>query len=124
MPHWTGQHRSPRPLPPYPQPPGTNDIYSRVSRLEVHQWHSHQDMDRIETESLMRGKDLASDIKAMAMRLDAMEGHIGTARTLAKWGPAVLRFLAAIMLFGLFLAGKLSVAEIKTLLPGLVSGGG
>lgn len=117
MPHWTGQHRGTRPLPNYPQPPTTNDLSSRVSRLEVHQWHTHADLDRIESESLRRGLDLAAEVRGISVKMEALESHIGTARTLAKWLPSALRYLAAIILFALLIAGKLSIAEIKTLLP-------
>lgn len=103
-------------LPPYPQPPGNNDLSSRVSRLEVHQWHTAQTLERIEHESLMRASDLKAGVDGMQEKLSQIHDHIGTARTVAGWLPAILRYLAAVILFGLLLAGKISVEGLKPFL--------
>ncbi len=116
MSHWHDGRRRATLLPPYPQPPGTNDLSSRVSRLEVHQWHTTHSMERIEAESLLRASDLRSDIEVLVEKLDQIQGHIGTARTLAGWAPSIARYLLAAVLFGLFLAGKISVEALKPFL--------
>lgn len=118
MTHWQDGPRRSSP-PPYPQPPGTNDLSSRTSRLEVHQWHMVQDLQRIEQESLMRGTDLRTDVNSLRDQVAAVQGHIGTARTVAGLMPSLIRYVIAAVLFALFMAGKISVEALKPFLAAL-----
>lgn len=124
MPHWTdGRLRGYGMSPVNPMPPGYNDISSRTARLEVHIHHMTDNIHRVEIESLQRGRDLMGEVIAIRTEVASLReslrpinDHIGTTKILASWLPPALKFLAAAILFGLVVSGRLSADLVKPFL--------
>ena len=124
MPHWAhpttrGVYDTPAHHPPPPMPATSNDLGSRVARLEVHSYHATIDRQRIERESLTRGQDLLGMVTALESRLRVVEAITATISTLSTWLPKLLRFIGAIILFALLLSGRMTIEGVKPFLQAL-----
>lgn len=124
MPHWIdpkqrGIHDTPAYRPPYPQPPGSNDLSSRIARLETHQFHLTDNTHRIETESLTRGKDLLESVRLLDKRVASVERHVGTITAVVTWLPKILKYAGGVVLFAFLVMGKMTPDGAKLFLQAL-----
>lgn len=143
MPHWRdpisrGVWDHPAATPPRPQPLGTNNLDTRVARLEMHQEWSTFNAARVERESRERASDIVDQsdedrakIEDLNRRVQSLERDRHVRRVMWQqarilgtsfWGFA--RYLVGLILLIAVLTGKADVESLREIKEtiGLFSG--
>ncbi len=127
MHHWVdpasrGIYDHPAAPPPRPFPQNANDVGARLARVEEHINFSASNQHRIEMESRLRAKDLASGIGGLDARITVLERDRHTRKHMLRlmgiFGRSAhvfVKFLIAGILGTLLLTGKASIETIKLL---------
>lgn len=131
MHHWVdprlrGVYEHPAAPPPRPSHHAANDLGSRLARVEEHIQFSAHDRQRIEGESRMRARDLATAMDSLDDRMTKVEQVLHTRQHM--WRLAAIsastvkgfaRYVIVALLGGLLLTGHATPDSVKLLLGAL-----
>lgn len=111
-----GIHHGPGHQPPPPQPATSNDIPTRMARMEIHAWYSTQEKQRAEREGWARDMEVLRRLNGLDTRVGAIEGTVAVWTAIGTWAPRLLAYALSAVIFAAVMLGKLSVEQAKALL--------
>ena len=116
--HWhppesRGLYQQPGNTPPAPQPHESNNITSRLVRIETYLQYAVHDRMRAEWESRARDYDLHDRLLAIEATVTGWTDNVQASSLIAKWGVSAAKYIAAVILFAMWAANGLPWDSVK-----------
>lgn len=115
MPHWTPRG-SRRGRPPPPQPYETNNVVSRLVRIETYLQGSHEAAISDAEDSLNRDYDLSDRLNA----IEVLTGPVSATVAALRWAAASTKFLAFSLVVALWINGAITWGQLTAWVAGVL----
>lgn len=111
--HWSRAGSERLPDPPFPQPAHSNDVSTRLTRVETYLHLTHGDRQRQEADSLARARDLIEICTGLDTRLTAVESARSQWAHTSNFIVSGMKYVLAVILIASVLVGKMTIDQAR-----------